>query len=544
MRFFTTTAVAALLLFGATGCGDLLVDNTNNPDRTKALANPGDVESLVAGAWYTWHLSTIHYYGPGPLLSSMSFQHTTRVANFGQLYYPAIPRNPTANSSADSDYSYWSDVYTWNYRAISAVNNALAAFDNGLEILDDPGTAADSQDRNRHDRAEAFARFIQGISYAYVALMFDQGALVDETTDLEAGVEFVGYNELMDAALGFLDTAIALSNASDFEIPYTWMAAADQPFTSDRLAQLASSYKAKFRAAIARTPAERAAVDWNAVVADINAGLTEDFSWLMDNNNWWHGALYYTLLQSGPWSSMPYFIHGMADQSGQYQAYMALPHGEKHPDHAAVGPMVLQTPDLRFPQGATLEEQRDNSGTRFFAPTNYEAGWASATRGTWRWSYYRDNRHHVNTALFGTIPDVSMVEQNMLLAEAYLQGASAGDAGDAADLINVTRTAAGLNATDASGANTSCVPRLYDNTCGDLFEMMKWEKRMLAGHNASLMMVPWYFDGRGWGDHMEGTILNWPVPALVAELEGLPIVNYGGNGTGLDWAAPVGNYGY
>jgi hypothetical protein len=77
------------------------------------------------------------------------------------------------------------------------------------------------------------------------------------------------------------------------------------------------------------------------------------------------------------------------------------------------------------------------------------------------------------------------VEQNLLKAEAQYR---LNNHAAAAALVNVTRTAAGLNATDANGTNSSCVPRLPDGSCGGLLEMIKWERRMTSSHNASYLM--------------------------------------------------------
>lgn len=523
MRYTKMFTVAALLLFGAAAC-DLDVDNLNAPEAERALSNPGDVESLISGAWTTWWTMTYHYDGAGPMLSTASFQHSAYPANFGMVHYSMIPRVPTTNDPAHGFYSQFANMFTWGYRAISAVNDGLRALDAGsVDLADDEA------------RARAFGKFVQGLSYGYVALMFDRGPLVDETTSLEEGVVYADYRELMDAALGYLDEAIAIANANNFTIPSSWMLQ-DGPVSSETLAQLAHSYQARLRAAVARTPEERAAVEWQAVLNDVNAGLQEDFEYTYDGSGFaWHPALYYSLL--GGWSQLNYMVHGMADQSGQYQEWMSLPIDQRAPDLAS-GPFLIDTPDERFPEGATVEEQQANPGTRMIVPANPGAQWGRPDRGTWRWSYYRDVRDWVAAAYVGSSPDITTEEMRLLAAEAHYR---MGDRATAADLINVTRTAAGLNATDAGGTNTDCVPRLPDGSCGDLFEMLKWEKRMDASHNAGLMIATWYFEGRGWGDLMQGTPLQWPVPALVAELDNEPINEYGGS---LEWAAPVGTYGY
>ncbi len=107
--------------------------------------------------------------------------------------------------------------------------------------------------------------------------------------------------------------------------------------------------------------------------------------------------------------------------------------------------------------------------------------------------------------------------------------------------VNMTGDLHGLAETDAAGTNTDCVPKLPNGSCGDLWEMFKWEKRletMWAGANR----VGWYYDARGWGDLMEGTILQLPVPYRDYQIMLLQPYNYGG--VGGSWGAPVGTYGY
>ena len=71
------------------------------------------------------------------------------------------------------------------------------------------------------------------------------------------------------------------------------------------LARVAHSMKARFRAAVARTQAERRAVRWDLVDADINEGVTEDF---LANFNFYEGwelaVLSYGTYRT--WSDMTY----------------------------------------------------------------------------------------------------------------------------------------------------------------------------------------------------------------------------------------------
>ncbi len=125
-----------------------------------------------------------------------------------------------------------------------------------------------------------------------------------------------------------------------------------------------------------------------------------------------------------------------------------------------------------------------------------------------------------------------MAEMRLLKAEAlYRMGNRAG----AAAIVNETREAAGLSPTDAAGTNASCVPKLPDGSCGDFFEMLKWEKRMENTFRGPLGNL-WYFDGRGWGDLWRDTFLHLPLPCTDAVPMGLPCLDTGGPG-GRD-AAP------
>jgi len=312
--------------------------------------------------------------------------------------------------------------------------------------------------------------------------------------------------------------------------------------TSQDLVRLIHSYRARFRAQVARTEAERAAVDWDAVIADVDAGIQSTHLVNAD----WTAGWYYEVLNYSTWPSwnqLAYFIYGMADQSGNVAEWLSLPLTEKSPFISDGSPVLIVTPDLRFPQGATVEEQRGNGGTHFRIASSSEAGdtWKKPDRGTWRWSWYKAGPRGLDYTWVGRFnqPEIYIAEMRLLKAEGLYRK---GDLAGAAAIINETRTVAGLSATDASGTNTSCVPRLPDGSCGDLWEMLKWEKRMetvwtgLAGAN-------WFFDARGWGDLWKKTPLMFPVPCTELQLiQLLPCDSFGGPEG--EWGAPTSTYSF
>ena len=521
-----TLAVGAALLFGAGACANLDVVNPNNADAARALATPGDVESLIAGSYNTWFSGTYSSNGPGSFLSVQSFQHTAPWANFGMEYYGRLPRQPIVNDVADSFYGYFTRPWYYSYRAIAAISD-------GLRSMEDPDIASTLGAANVL-RDQAYSYFVMGMAHATLAVVYDQAFIIDETTDLTQPQEAVSYNDVMAAAMGYFDKAISLCGQGSFTLPNSWMSA---DVSNTDLAKIAHSEKARYRAAVARNPTERKAVDWNAVMTDAAAGVTSDFAPLIDyDSGWFIGPIYYA--RSG-WGEVPYWVYGMADQSGNFQTWLAQAIPDKTPN-PTTGPILIVTPDLRLPQGSTIEDQQANPGRYVYNPKDIAGVWARPDRGTWRWSYYRVDRYldYIHT-LSDYVPEVPAVEMDLLRAEGlYYKGDMAG----AAAIINQTRTAAGLNATDAGGTNTSCVPKLPDGSCGSLWEMLKWEKRMEIQFQG-LFAAPWYFDSRGWGDLWKDTPLQFPVPCNELQvLQILPCYAFGGSGG--EMGAPTSTYHY
>jgi hypothetical protein len=526
--------VGAALLLGAGACANLDVVNQNNADAARALATPGDVESLIGGAYNTWFSAAYDYSGPGMFLSNQSFQHNAPWANAAMEFYGRIPRQPIINDAADQNYVNFTEVWYYSYRAIAAVSS-------GLQSLEDPDIAS-ALGANNVLRDQAYGYFMLGLAHASLAALYDQAFVVDETTDITQPQTAQPYTDVMTAAMGYFDKAIALCGQGTFTLPYSWM---QSDMTNTLLAQIAHSEKARWMAAVARTPAERQAVDWSAVISNIDAGITSTWSQDMDaNNGWGNWALFYG--SRAGWSEVSYWVYGMADQSGNYQRWLAQPVSNKLPNPSD-GDIVIVTPDTRFPQGPDIATQRDSAGffpngdTAIATPPDIGGVWAHPERGQWRWSWYR-NEHYVRTydaTRTGDVPEIPMDEMNLLKAEGlYYQNDLAG----AAALINLTRTANGLNATDASGTNTSCVPKLPDGSCGDLFEMLKWEKRMQIQWQG-LFTAPWWFDSRGWGDLWVNTPLEFPVPCRELQvLQILPCYTFGGAGGTM--SAPTSSYNY
>lgn len=541
--------LALLASFGVTGCSDLGVTNPNAADASRVLQTPGDLETLVAGSFRTWWNGSQAAASGGPIMANQSFMFSSWPANFGMYFYSQLPSPAIVNSATHGFYSEMLGYnWHWNYRALAAVADGLSA----LGEVDNQGAV-------NMERLTAFARLVQGLAHGSLALLYDEAWIIDETTERVGAdgaalpLETQPYQEVLEAALGYLDEAIALSTGASWSIPSSWMS---RTVDAEELARVAASFKAQFRANVARTPEERAAVDWAALIADIDNGITSDFGMMIQfGGGQWLSTMASTFTNpSVGWAQVSYFMDGMADQSGMYQDWLSYPVSDRRPRFPDGSPRLIITPDQRFPQGTTLEEQLDNPGMPHAVTGSPHIivghrDWRQDARGTHRWSVYQ-RMVALSVREGGTTqtsyPIITLREMDLLRAEAAMHGGPTTLA-EAADLINASRTAAGLSPTDAAGTNADCVPRLPDGSCGELFEMLKWEKRMEIAF-FGLHSVPWWFDMRGWGDLYLGTPLHRPVPCeartVIRALDpGAPeCTTYGG--VDGEFASPGSSYGF
>lgn len=509
-------ALAAALV----GCQDLSITNPNLPDRARATQQPVAAESFVASAFRTWWPVAGYDDYPSWAFSTMAHEITSGFADFGQLETSAEPRTAWNNSPVNARSSV--NVVPWAglYRTISAVNDALIAIDSGLVI----------EDATRTARTQAVGKFIQGISHGYLALYFDQAYIVDEHLALDTITTpvFHPYTEVAAAAIEQLDDAIAIANASaDFSLPADgWLY---QAMTRDEFVRLANSFAARILVYSARTPAERAAVDWNEVIARIDAGIQTDFSPQAVPDILWHDwsrlvARVRTASRPSDFGRPSYWLLGPADSTDGFLNWINTPLN----DRVA---FQMRTKDRRI-QGdgnpATAGSYVGYNLNNIFA----------ASRGTWRYSWYFFKRFGTGTSWQDSqVPAMLVSEMNLLKAEGLIR---TNQASLAVPLINLTRVANGqLPAVDEDGPpdEAGCVPRQLDGSCGSLWDALRHEKKM-EGVGVSGVIA--FFDARGWQELPENTLLHLPVPG--EELATLRRANYtfGGGGAGSAAAPAIG----
>jgi hypothetical protein len=533
---------------------DLVVPNTNNPDIGRALARPGDVESFIFNSYGQMQQASFGVNGSiMPSLLTMSFENASGLANWGMGPRSAMPRNAIANGRGNP---YENE----NLVQYARIPRAARVAANGVVALRKPGFTIGSVSADQ--RAMAFAYLVMGAANGNMSLVYDSVSVVTPEDDVSQGApaELVGYQAGMVVALLQLDSAIAISGrAPGFTLPST--AINGNPFTAAEMIQLARGWKARFRAGVARTPAERAAVNWDAVIADAGAALPTDLNITMSaaaGSVWTIATAQHEVYDT--WSQQSPMIIGFADSvraggaacalGDCYDAWLAQPLNSRYR-------ITIRTADQRFPPGETRGEQRAASGAGNF-PTPPRANLyyknrvpTDPTGEAWAVSFYDFYRfQNFWTTFNGPHPVMTRAEMDLLMAEGYIRK---GDFANAMTKINITRekngklpALTGITSLSQPIDNTgSCVPRVPQppnfNTasCGNILEAMKWEMRV---ETEMTHLGAWFIDSRGWGDLPEGTPIHFPVPFQEMDARARPFYNLGG--VGAAGGAAKGTYGY
>lgn len=537
-----------LVVVTAVGCEDALTaENLNNPERERVFALPASVEQIL-GSGYQLCRNTEKGTDMTAQLAVMSGESYSALNNFNMGPRDAIPRAPIQNSPAASQALY-GNFGSWS-RQSRLLALAMAQLDS-IRAADADGAALSTVALDNRARAAGF--FNMGCALGYLSLTYDSAGIVDHTvSDVEEIPPLSGYMEVNAAALAYLDSAIAIASAPNNGFPAEALWFGGNALTNAEFVQLARSYKARFRADVARSKAERDAVNWAAVAADADNGITEDFLVEVGGSTGWSiGPQSSQFHVSAAWAQLTMLYNGMADTSGTYDAWLATPILLRSTLNDA---FLVKSPDKRWPSGDTYAAQRASGPTGSGQPPSYTTMPYNRVRTEWSpgdpWgeSWYSSYRYKYirNNSSTGPFPDFLRTELDLLGAEAYLR---LGDMAKGLAYLNISRTRAGLPAVagaskDALLTGSSCVPRVpqppsfTSTACGTIFEALKYEWRMEMAYNR---LGAWFFAMRGWEDLVGGTPLFYPVPFEEMGARQSPYYNVGGGGYGT---APKGTYGF
>src|SRR5436309_9786749 len=216
MRTFLFGLYGAVMV-GLPACPDpLVVDNSNNADRGGVFSNAADLEQLISNTYARVHAATL---GGGTVLTGgindalqpqllvMGMENVSTLANFAMGPRSAIPRNPISNARG-------SQGNLGNYRDWVVGHSAERMAALGVARLKALTLGSPARDA----RARAFARFAQGVALGNLALAYDSASILTENDNPEATATVVvplsGYRAVMKAALGYLDSAIAIAEVT------------------------------------------------------------------------------------------------------------------------------------------------------------------------------------------------------------------------------------------------------------------------------------------------------------------------------------------
>ena len=513
-----TETIVTLALAGAfgAGCQELAVTNPNDPDRERATGQPEAVEALISSAFSLWW-DEVHQNEPAWAVSFMADEFSGGFLDFGGHHSSQEPRQAWINTPTftynDMTESPWYGLHS----AVSNLNDALIAMDDGVL----PAAAA---------RAQAVAKFMQGLSHGYLALYFDSAYVVTERVNLDTITEprLQPYQVLMDTAIAELEQSIAIAQANTFTIPGPpgWFRT---PVTNTDLARLANSFIARFLISLPRDRAGRDAVDWARVLAHAEQGIQADFTPVAEAEVFENGFTFRAARQRSTTPSdfarPDMWLLGPADSSNAFIDWVNTPPANRERD-------TLTTRDRRI-QGPT---GRTSPG-KYFGFHNASV-WA-ASRGTYLRSDYAFYRLGRGTSWqVGNQLALTVTEVDLIRAEALIR---LGRAPEAVPLINNTRIANGELppvTIDGPPDEAGCVPRKYmpgptQGACGSLWDALRYEKRIeMAGVDPTVA----YFDARGWQTLIENTFVHFPVPGRELETLQKPLYTYGG---GLAGSAPA-----
>lgn len=288
-RLWSLSALAGVLLAG--GCGDLEVENPNAPDAQRAFADPAGLQQLLGGAVRTWVETRTGYFS-GLVLTTMADNYTASWNNAALRYYSSIGIDCVSrcgwNNSATAPEAaggpnvegHWYGFYT----VLSSATDVLRAVEDG--VCFDTNCSVDNTQTSRN---VTLAKMLQGMALAGIALNYDQGFIVDETTDLTsvAALPFSPREEIRDAAIAKFDAAYAEAGVKSWSTPAEWHGVgAGRSYSNAQIRQIIRTMQAELLALYPRNAAENAQANWAQVVTyasqGVSSGAAFDYEFYVD----------------------------------------------------------------------------------------------------------------------------------------------------------------------------------------------------------------------------------------------------------------------
>lgn len=560
--------LGATVLIAAVSCNSLDVQNPNEPDLGRALADPNAIEAVGSGALRTWFNAYTSLRGAG-VLSTQARSYSSSWNNGNLNFYSSIDnptappdqwtrattprewRNDPAAAARTSVDAFWGGGLDESgisrggfYNALSSSNDALTAIRKNKIVI-----------RNASDtkRMETVAVWMQGASLMVLALQYDKAYVVDETSDLTA-LQYSNRAVMRDSAVSKLQQAAALASANSFTTPPAWTNG--RSYSNTQIAQIANTMSAMTLAYWPRDNSELVKVDWAKVASFASKGMSSgapvDLYFVQDGYNAWISELmnWFDGIDGG---RMHTRVSHLLDPATQMDPWPDA--GNPQPNSAD-----KRLGDGSFGNAASVNEFGTVVKTAA-AGTDYAWSGVAVFRPS-RGSYHQSNiaqvRYDASGVMdptgqyggYGPAPVILATLNDLLWAEALLRQGGGGVA-QAIMLIDKTRvgrgglTTAAANAGIGSTADGPCMSngrQAKDGALCSLWAMLLYEKEVeLPG----LGPTPFWEQrrlpvtiGGGWaGDNsprrviqglLPGTPREMPVTYKELGVKGEPLYTWGG----------------
>jgi len=542
LRWSTLVVAAAAVI--TLSC-NLNVENPNDPDKLRSLGQPSGLQQLLGGGVRTWVETRENYYVMP--LDAQADNYTASWNNAAMRFYSSVgsdcpQRCGWTNSSTAPEAAGGPTVEVlWYgyYNVLTTANNVLTGIEK-LNVCFDTDCSVDSTLTQRN---KAVARMLQGMALAGIAMIYDQGFVVDETTDLSnpKSLPFVTRQEVRDAALAKLDQAYTEAGVTPWSTPGgtdpSWFGlGSGRSYTNVQIQQLIRTMQAELVAMFPRNSAENTAADWAAVAnyasQGISSGTPFQFEFYID----------ITTRECGV-ACIKNWGNSVSTERVDTRVAALLTTNHVDPWPAPNGnPCPTISPDKRVGDGTYGPPANDNFDQVSIAPADAGAGTDYACAGVAifpaaRGSYHQSNLQHVRyhalasrgedlPADDGTGQDPLYTTQmnDLLWAEGLIR--SGGDLALAAAKIDNSRvTRGGLPSIAGAGAAAMITALQYEQEIEFMGQGVDpFFNRRRSGYNAPAAGGrPAYVDGL-----IPGTPRHMPVPAKELDILTRAVYSFGG----------------
>ena len=269
---------ALVVALVATGSCNLDVSNPNAPDKNRAFRDPGGLQQMIGGAFRTWVEARDGYYVMP--LDAMADNYTASWNNASMRLYSSVgvdcpSRCGWVNQSTSPDVLPVEAQWYGYYTVLSSANDVLSAIKGGLCFDDDCSVSAKNTTRNK-----AIAEMLQGMAFAGISLIYDQGFIVDENTpaDVLANPSLLQFStraQIRDEALKRFESAYADAGAVAWKTEPDWLGVGGGlQYTNVQIQKLIRTMEAEVIAMWARNSAENGTTDWASVVTYASQGVS------------------------------------------------------------------------------------------------------------------------------------------------------------------------------------------------------------------------------------------------------------------------------